>query len=681
MKNYFYFLLFILYCSIITSCNNQKTGLTGEEFEKVIVQAQEKIGNNYSSLHYLDSIYHQYPDGALDFKFKYLTYACGFYHVNMQNDDSASIYADSMLALVNNRHDKEIFLEEEAYANMSKGDILFAKKNYSEAYQYYFLGKVAAEKSLDPCIYSEYCYRIAMVLYKQADYLNAADYFKLCFNKSLSCEVDFGHFVRQQEVLNNTALSYFKGNVIDSAAHYYDKALDFINSNEKKFPNKSFFNVARGVIYGNIAQTYAASDFDKAEKLYIQSIAINSQPGNEITDALVTQVHLADLYITNQKWEKGFQVLKAINNGFDSIKNEQAEMDWNRLMWKYCDYNKEYTKAYTHLNNYENLKSKGSDVSKDLRVVNMANKMEELQSKYEIELLEKDKKLNGVYILILIGSLAVFIALVFMIWYNWKKSAKNYKLLQQLNTQIVSQKDELQKALDKLELEHTQKDQILRTVAHDIRTPISGINGAAAILNDMDEMTDEQKTFLKIIETASSDALEMISDILEVTGNPGSKSVNRECVNVSEIVYHCVQLLQFKAQEKNQYINFQRTGNNLKVIGNEENLRRVINNIITNAIKFSPVDSNINITVSDRIECGVISVQDYGIGIPAEMNETLFDVFTKAKRRGTNNEKPFGLGLSICKQIIEDHKGKIWFESEVNKGTTFHIELPKTVNS
>ena len=71
-----------------------------------------------------------------------------------------------------------------------------------------------------------------------------------------------------------------------------------------------------------------------------------------------------------------------------------------------------------------------------------------------------------------------------------------------------------------------------------------------------------------------------------------------------------------------------------------------------------------------------ISVSDNGIGIPDDIKDDVFNIFTNAKRPGTAGEKSFGLGLSICQQIIENHHGKIWFESEVNAGTTFHISLP-----
>jgi signal transduction histidine kinase len=110
--------------------------------------------------------------------------------------------------------------------------------------------------------------------------------------------------------------------------------------------------------------------------------------------------------------------------------------------------------------------------------------------------------------------------------------------------------------------------------------------------------------------------------------------------------------------------------------GDYEKLSRVMNNLVVNAMKFSPAGSEIAVE-ANASETGVaISVKDNGIGIPANMQNQIFDPFTASRRKGTDGEQPFGLGLYISKQIIEAHGGKIWPDSEVGKGTTFHVELP-----
>jgi signal transduction histidine kinase len=102
----------------------------------------------------------------------------------------------------------------------------------------------------------------------------------------------------------------------------------------------------------------------------------------------------------------------------------------------------------------------------------------------------------------------------------------------------------------------------------------------------------------------------------------------------------------------------------------------VFTNLITNAIKFSPRNATITIRMEQRPGEVLIQVIDNGLGIPAHMQSKIFDVFTRAQRRGTNGEESFGMGLSISKQIVEAHGGRISFESEPGKGSIFCVTLP-----
>ncbi|MCY1540398.1 Sensor protein kinase WalK [compost metagenome] len=107
-------------------------------------------------------------------------------------------------------------------------------------------------------------------------------------------------------------------------------------------------------------------------------------------------------------------------------------------------------------------------------------------------------------------------------------------------------------------------------------------------------------------------------------------------------------------------------------------LWRVFSNLLANAIKFSPENSQIQVKMVKAGNAIRIAISDQGIGIPAEMADKIFDLFTPARRPGTSGEESFGLGLAISRQIIEAHEGKLWFENNVQVGTTFLVELPLT---
>jgi two-component system sensor histidine kinase VicK len=108
----------------------------------------------------------------------------------------------------------------------------------------------------------------------------------------------------------------------------------------------------------------------------------------------------------------------------------------------------------------------------------------------------------------------------------------------------------------------------------------------------------------------------------------------------------------------------------------EDKFMQVINNLISNALKFTPSGGEININIYKKAESVLISIADTGIGIPEAFHECLFDKFTIARRNGLRGEVTTGLGMSLIKTIVEWHGGKIWFNSKENVGTEFFVELP-----
>jgi two-component system sensor histidine kinase VicK len=118
-------------------------------------------------------------------------------------------------------------------------------------------------------------------------------------------------------------------------------------------------------------------------------------------------------------------------------------------------------------------------------------------------------------------------------------------------------------------------------------------------------------------------------------------------------------------------------GEEIYVEFDDMKLMQAVNNLISNAIKFTPKGGIITVCLTDKDKTVLITVADNGIGIPQKYHDTLFDKFTRARRPGLNGEPTTGLGMSIIKTIVEWHRGQIWFESEENKGSTFYIEIPK----
>lgn len=225
-------------------------------------------------------------------------------------------------------------------------------------------------------------------------------------------------------------------------------------------------------------------------------------------------------------------------------------------------------------------------------------------------------------------------------------------------------------------MEQAQRDNahIMQMVVHDLRDSIGAIKSVATLLLEEKESIENPNDFIALIKTSSSNLLEMVSDILYINTIP----LKKEAVNMEELLRYSIDLLKFKAVQKNQQISLISTG--ITIETDKAKMWRVLNNLISNAIKFSPVNSDIKVEMYKNEKCVQILVKDQGIGIPDILKNKVFDVYSKSKKRtGTQGEKSFGIGLSISKQMVELLGGKIWFESDEGKGTVFYVEFPENV--
>lgn len=279
-------------------------------------------------------------------------------------------------------------------------------------------------------------------------------------------------------------------------------------------------------------------------------------------------------------------------------------------------------------------------------------------------LLIKSKYQTVLLILLLVGCVLAVVVIISI--------RQHLKRTKRMNELVSKQNADMKRTLDALEQSQLANTRMMKIAAHDLRNPIGGIYSLMSImLADPDRSADDRE-ILETIKTSAHNSLELVSDLLEVQFD--TENFKKEPLDVSEILEYCVSLLQNKAEAKNQQIRVK--SKKFILPANREKLWRVVSNLISNAIKFSPVGAVIDVIMEDDENGVLIKVRDHGIGIPPEMGDKIFDMFTQAKRPGTEGEETFGLGLAISKQIVEGHGGKIWFESDLGKGTSFYVTLP-----
>ncbi|TWR31334.1 hypothetical protein FPZ43_02330 [Mucilaginibacter pallidiroseus] len=605
-----------------------------------------------------------------------------YYQKTIKQYDTALVYADSMLMVARKGINTKDYAMNYAEANFCRGDALFEQRQFADAYQAYYQGYITGKSYFNLAAVADYTYRMGMIMYKQGHYKLAGKYFADSYTQNVAemkegvINRSFVGFYRRQELLDNIGLSFKKENQNDSALVYFNKALAEIDSNEAKYPERKLHvNMARGVVYGNMAEVYIQKGENaKAENLLKKSIAINLGAGYDNRDAQLTEIKLAKIYLEEGKTDSLFNLLTKIRSQLDTVMNDEAEAGVNRLLSDYYADKKQPEKALDYLQKYNVLNDSLTKRASLLMETDVNQQLANYDKQHQIDALSTNNKLQTIYLYVTVFFSAMAVIIIFLILRNWQRSKKDVKTVNELNKQINKQNAILENTLSDLNQSSQEKDRILRTVAHDLRNPIGGIAALTSIMVE-DDYTEDQKELINLVKDTSNNSLELINEILEAA-NISSVEMNRENVEINSLVSNSVELLRFKASEKGQQILFDQLDRQQELFISREKIWRVISNLISNAIKFSPVGGLIQVRVAEVGHRIVVAVKDNGIGIPDKLKDQIFNTFTNAQRPGTSGEKSFGLGLSICKQIMEKHNGKIWFESNQDAGTTFFISLP-----
>lgn len=673
--------LLLIIISLLLSCS-KKEGDTGDYSDQYKAFTQKLSSPQYHrnleiEQHFIDSAFHTIKKPYVNDVFRYYGLKYLYYTKGIMKPRKALLYADSMLIMAKKSVNRKQYVSNYAEANFALGDAYFNLSQYSNAYQCYYQGYFMGKNNLKNEILAEYTYRMGMVMFKQAHYPEAANYFKLSFRQSLSYKESFLAFYQRQEVLDNIGESFKNNGDIDSAGTYFNKTLDYLDTYGSQYPKQTrLINVARAVVYGNQGEiAMLKGQNQEAAQLLQKSIQINLKKINDFSNAQLVEINLGKLYFNNQQYQPFLKLFNDLRNQLDTVKNKEAETSWNWLMSRYYAKTGDMAKAYKHLENYNSLKDSIIKRSSTLKEIDVHQQQANYDKQYQIENLKDNNKLQLIYIYLAVTCAIMAVIIIALVYRNWKKSKSDVEVVSNLNKRINLQNNDLEATLSKLKLSSQEKDRILRTVAHDLRNPIGGIASLTEVMM-LDDYTTDQKELITLIKETSNNSLELINEILEVTNN-GLTQLKKELVDINSLLSKSVELLRFKAAEKKQKIKLELLEEPEELLISREKIWRVVGNLISNAIKFSPVGGTIYVKVAVGENTLAISVKDRGIGIPDNVKNKVFNMFTEAKRPGTAGEKSFGLGLSISKQIIESHKGKIWFESDGKTGTTFFIDLPR----
>ena len=278
------------------------------------------------------------------------------------------------------------------------------------------------------------------------------------------------------------------------------------------------------------------------------------------------------------------------------------------------------------------------------------------------------------YLGILIFFLPIILsAYAFRLYVN--KAREQMDRLEEL---VSTRTQELAGANNQLKELHKEKDAFLTVLTHDMRSPLTSIHGFASMLRDRPDMPPEkQRRMVDIILRSEAALLEIVNNILDIekleSGTP--VLLDRDHFDLADLVQDSMELVEPQAEEKEIHLRLQPVAEPIYVQADRQKLQRVMQNLISNAVKYTPSSGGVCVSVQRNGRYAIVQVSDTGYGIPADELPFIFDRFRRVAGH-KNIAVGTGLGLAIVRNLVEAHEGLISVESEVDKGSTFTVKLP-----
>jgi len=439
----------------------------------------------------------------------------------------------------------------------------------------------------------------------------------------------------------------------EKAIYYFEEALNFamLENNLDMMKN----------IYYSMSRIYLRFlDLKKAEEYALQSLKMSQQFGYDEHAAYIALGIVEQMKGNYPKAEE--YILKALQTGieFDSpqIKQECYSIlcELSITQRKYSEYIQYQGELYL----IEQAKSKETTLR---AAEEMSAKYETEKKELEIERQHQIIARQNLQLWMLIGGISVCVLTVSLLWLLLRMRNRRNRILTEMNV---------------------TKDKFFSIISHDIKNPALAQRDAIKMLVkngrlwDIDTLSDYYQELLKSAESE----VELVYNLLNWARiQTGRLSCNIEQINLTNLIRNDISLIRSLAEKKN--INFiVDVPDFVQVTGDSNMISTIVRNLLTNAIKFTPEGGQVTLNISinndlkeiKRNTC-TISVSDTGIGMNQEQLRNLFSLNSSNLREGTAAEQGSGIGLIVCKEMIEMHKSKLYMESEVGKGSRFWFEI------
>lgn len=571
--------------------------------------------------------------------------------------DSALIFVNRALSLIDSLKMGPSLKGE---ANILLSSAYSYKGEYDVSIQYAFNALELGQSSDDQVIVFDAYANLGIDFMYREDYEKAKTYFE----KAKFVAEEINRPERIAHSLNNLGLvAYYLGDG-EEELRLYEEALEIFKSiGGKEGIGNALLNI--GTVHTEL------DNYGRAEKLYLEAMEIFNGIGYIAAYGNAVQ-SLSENYLKQGNYKEALKRAKQALQIFIDIDNKIDIVYTYELLIKVYVAKKDYEQAYRYTEKFHQLSEELFNEEKSNQIVNLELKYETAKKEQQIALLDQKNKLASTqlataqkeklyYLLI---SLLIMIAAV-AIFFFYRQSKKNQRLLAEKNKQLSQL--------------NATKDRLFGVVAHDLKNPLSAFSSIAQSLIDNQEHISESdlKYFLERLFKSSRELNGLLQNLLEWSmSQSGELLFSPVPVDVNKVVAEALQPLQLNVDIKNQTIHVN-IENKAGIYADKKMTLTVLRNLLSNAIKFTPEKGTITVSAKMIQEKVAITLVDNGIGMEAKHTEGLFHYGTDYRKIGDSAEKGTGLGLVLCKELIDRQGGDIAVSSTLGEGSSFTVVLPK----
>lgn len=669
------FTLFIIaICISITSLAQDTNidSLQGILDTKLTTKHKVNILNqlNRLTLTYHDSLSLSYVQEAIELS-KKIEYnkglGIGYYYLGeflFSNGAYDSAITTQLISLSIHRKNND---DEKMADNFSAlGSIHNYQSNYATALDYYLKTLKIREENEDSVGVANCYNNIAIVHNYLGNYNKAIDY----FNQSMKIRQVLGDERGAANLLNNIGIVYRAIGKHEKAREYYQMSLD----TKLKLDDKTGISNA----YNNIGITYFyQKNYTKALSYYLKSKNIREALQNKLTLS-TSYLNIGEVYTKLNDVDKAQHYLEMALTLADETGSKDDKMLTYQILAELNQNQGKFEEALKNMYSYSALKDSIYNDTNNTRVAELQAKYEIDKKEKEIKLLQKENEIisikennNSVIRNIFIIVTIIISILIFAIMRSYWHELSNSKLLK-------SQKEEIELSNTTLKELNHEKDQLMRIVAHDLRSPLNQVEGLVKLISfDIDRLTNEQKESINRIKHAVNHSKELLTKILSARSLDSAElKLKLEKVDLKGLISEVVKGYEIAANNKNIKVNVDTSvDSDFSTIADINYAEQIVDNLLSNAIKFSPLEEKVDISLKKNNKKILLEIKDYGPGISEDDKPKLFGKYQKLSAQPTAGETSTGLGLSIVKKYVDVMNGKVWYENNNGKGSKFIVEL------